>query len=65
LKEDADDYLAMSLSILWTQNCDKADITNNDKVNFADLALFANYWLEPSCPTGSNCTYNPPQKLGA
>jgi parallel beta-helix repeat protein len=50
-----DNDLALPVSILWTQSCDKADMNNSKKVNFADFALLANYWIKPSCPTGSNC----------
>jgi len=55
-----DNDLALPVSILWTgieeDKCSLADIDENGRVNFADIAILAEHWLQSGCASPDWCS---------
>jgi hypothetical protein len=55
---DPNNDLGLPMSIVWSvtqEKCGGADLNESGDVDFADLAVLAQYWLDDNCAGSNNC----------
>ncbi|GAG27659.1 unnamed protein product, partial [marine sediment metagenome] len=55
---DPNNDLGLPMSIVWSvtqEKCSGADLDESGDVDFTDLAMLAQYWLDDNCAGSNNC----------